>query len=176
VKVSTEAGVTHISVPLASDQWLSHEQVRTLLDVLDHAEYPLLVHCEFGAERTGLVSALVTLLQPGSSLRDGFAQFSPSYLFLPVHDGLVMLGHIRAYEAWLRQKRQEHDPSTLRHWLLEVYTPGSPSREYWPCDPYPRRVVHRAGPDGASTQEVDWADNACPPALSQNGSAGAVRR
>jgi protein tyrosine phosphatase (PTP) superfamily phosphohydrolase (DUF442 family) len=176
VAVSLEHGVTHISVPLASDQWLSHEQVRTLLDVLDRAEYPLLVHCEFGAERTGLVSALIALLRPESTLRDGLAQFSAAYLFLPVNDGCVMLGHIREYEAWLHKTGQAHDPLTLRRWLLTVYTPGTPSREYWPCDPYPRKVVSRPGPGQTATQEEDWSDNACPPALSARQAAAPVRR
>ena len=176
VEASLASGVEHISLSMASDQWMSRDQVRTLLDVLDRAEYPWLVHCEFGAERTGLVSAVIALMRPGSKLSEGLGEFTPGYLFLPVHDGLVMLGHIREYEAWLQRTGQAHAPGTLRHWLLTEYTPGTPSREYWQCDPYPRRVVCRPAGGGLPEREEEWTENACPRALSDRGPSKDARR
>jgi protein tyrosine/serine phosphatase len=162
LRATLDSGAVQVDVPLASDHWLSRSQVRTLLDLADHAAYPLLVHCEFGAERTGLVSALLALLQPGSSLDDARAQFSPAYLFVALKDGRVMQGHLDAYAAWLAANRLDHDPDTLRRWLAEAYRPGSPSRDEWPCDPYPRRVTTTRGPDGLPSQWVEWAPEACP--------------
>jgi len=166
---------THVSIPMASDQWLSRDQVETLLDVFDQAEYPMLVHCEFGAERTGLVSAILTLLRPGSTIEEGLNQFSVRYMFLPIHDGRVMIGHIRNYESWLKETAQSHEPALLRHWLLDVYVPGNPSREYWPCSPYPSKVTWV--PDGPTKTEV-WPGNSCPKAqaLSVRESATGTRR
>jgi hypothetical protein len=137
------AGATQVDVPMSSDQWLARDQARTLLEVLDAGAYPLLIHCEWGAERTGLVAAIATLLRPGSSLADARAQFSPYFLFLPLRDGRVMAGHLDAYEAWLRRKRVDHTPARFRLWLAQDYRPGSPSREYWPYNPYPLVVVTR---------------------------------
>jgi protein tyrosine phosphatase (PTP) superfamily phosphohydrolase (DUF442 family) len=155
------AGATQVDVPLASDQWLSREQVETLLAVLDNSAYPILIHCEFGAERTGLVAALATLLRPESDLGDARAQFHLGHLFLPIGDGRVMVGHLEAYESWLRDNRVEHTPEQLRHWLASAYRPGHPSREFWPCNPYPRRVVtRRVG--GQRCTEVDRSPRACP--------------
>ena len=176
VTAALEHQVTHISIPLASDQWLSHDQVNTLLEVFDHAEYPMLVHCEFGAERTGLVSALLTLLRPGSTIEDGLNQFSVSYLFLPIHDGLVMIGHIRRYELWLKETGKPHEPSLLRHWLQHVYLPGNPSREYWPCSPYPSKVTWLPGGASGPTKTEDWPGNACPQALSKREATGITQR
>jgi protein tyrosine phosphatase (PTP) superfamily phosphohydrolase (DUF442 family) len=137
------AGATQVDVPMSSDQWLARDQARTLLEVLDSGAYPLLIHCEWGAERTGLVAAIATLLRPGASLADARAQFSPYFLFLPIRDGRVMAGHLDAYEAWLRQNRVAHTPGRFRLWLAQDYRPGSPSREYWPYNPYPLVVVSR---------------------------------
>lgn len=130
---------------MSSDQWLSREQFATLIELLDTSEYPILVHCEWGAERTGLVSAVAELLRPGASLADARAQFSPYYLFLPMKDGLVMRGHLDRYEGWLAASRTVHSSEAFRRWVAHHYWPGSPSREYWPEDVYPLKVVTRPG-------------------------------
>ena len=164
VSTAMDCGVNHVSIPVASDQWLSHEQVETLLQVLDNAEYPMLVHCEFGAERTGLVSAIIALLRPKSTLQDGYSQFTAAHMFLPIKDGLVMLGHIQKYESWLKASGKIHEPAQFCQWLKEIYTPEKPSREYWPCSPYPRKVVWSpGGPDGPDRSE-ELSSNPCPKA------------
>lgn len=156
---TSRSGATQIDVPLASDQWLSREQAGALLDVLDTCDYPILVHCEFGAERTGLVSALVALLRPGSTLNDAHKQFSLDYLFVAIKEGRVMRAHIDAYERWLSQTGKRHDPRTFRHWIANVYRPGTPSREHWPCNPYPLWVVTKPG---GSSPAPRWSSAACP--------------
>lgn len=162
VEAATDAGATLIDLPMSSDQWLSREQARTLLDVLDHCEQPVLFHCEFGAERTGLVAAIVELLEPGRTLEDARSQFSIRYLFLPIRDGLVMRGHLDRYESWLRQQGINHSPERFRHWIAGSYRPGTPSREYWPCNPYPCKVVTTPGQDGQPRSVPEISVNACP--------------
>jgi protein tyrosine phosphatase (PTP) superfamily phosphohydrolase (DUF442 family) len=137
------AGATQVDVPLASDHWLSREQARTLVELIDTCEPPLLVHCEWGAERTGLFSAFVALLRPGGSTDEALAQFHAWYLFLPVRDGLRMRGHVLAYRRWLAERGRAHSPEVFRHWIRSEYRPGHPSREDWPYDPYPLYVVTR---------------------------------
>lgn len=162
LRASLKAGATHVDIPLASDQWLSRDQARSLLEILDRCEYPALIHCEFGAERTGLVAALATLLEPGRSLEDGYGQFSLYHLFVPIQDGKVMIGHLDAYASWLRAEGRPHTPERLRAWLLHVYVPGSPSREHWPCNPYPLMVTVVPSPSGQVSRREDWPSNACP--------------
>lgn len=148
------AGATQVDLAMASDLWLSRDQMRTLVDVLRTAERPVLLHCEWGAERTGLASAIVELLRPGGSLESARDQFGPYYLYLPTADGLVMSGHVDAYEAWLRENQFAHSPGRFLTYANEAYDPGSPSREEWPYDPYPLVVVTRPEADavaGAAT-------------------------
>ena len=142
---------------MSSDQWLSREQSTALLDILDHASYPILIHCEWGAERTGLVAAITELLRDDASLADATAEFSPYYLFLPIKDGLVMRGHLDLYADWLDRTHHAHTPATFRSWLSEVYQPGNPSREHWPCNPYPLKIVSR--PEGGSVST--WGGRVC---------------
>jgi protein tyrosine phosphatase (PTP) superfamily phosphohydrolase (DUF442 family) len=137
------AGATQVDVPLASDLWLSRAQARMLVELIDESEPPLLVHCEWGAERTGLVCAFVELLRPGGSVESALGQFSAWYLFAPVRDGLRMRGHVVAYRDWLRTRRLAHHPDLFRRWVRQEYRPAHPSREDWPYDPYPLKVVTR---------------------------------
>lgn len=141
--VTTAAGATQIDVPLASDYWLTTDQALGLLELIDTAERPILIHCQFGAERTGLVSSMVKLTSPDGSIDEAKAQFSPYFLFWPTRDGLVMLGHLRQYEAWLAAQGRAHDPNLFREWIASAYQPGTPNRSQWPYDPYPFRVVTR---------------------------------
>jgi protein tyrosine/serine phosphatase len=150
------SGATLVDFPMSSDQWLSVEQARALLDTLDSCEYPILVHCEWGAERTGLVSAICELIRDGSTIDDGRRAFSLYYLFLPMKDGLVMRGHLDRYTEWLSSTGRNHSPATFRRWLLNEYRPGSPSREQWECNPYPLKVVTRRG-----DSETTWGAVPC---------------
>ncbi len=156
-RATVAAGATQIDFAMSSDQWLSREQAIALLDVLDHCEYPILIHCEWGSERTGLVSAIRALLREGSTLADGRSQFSPYYMFLPLKDGLVMRGHLDMYAQWLGDRGETHTPERLRYWIEREYRPGSPSREHWTCNPYPIKVVTRP----RSTAVVSWGVNPC---------------
>jgi hypothetical protein len=142
-RVTIEQGAALVDFAMASDMYLSRIQASTLIDILDKCEKPVLIHCQWGAERTGLASAFVELLKTGGSVSDAKRQFSPYYLFLPARDGLVMRRHLDLYEGWLREQGLRHSPDVFRRWIRDEYRPASPSREEWPYDPYPLVVVHR---------------------------------
>ena len=140
------AGATLIDVHMASDMWLSRPEARTLLDILDTCEYPLLVHCQWGAERTGLVSAISRLIRPDSTLGDARGQFSLYYLYVKAGDGAVMERHLDQYEHWLTSHGEKHTPAQFRRWLATLYTPGHPNRGEWPFDPYPSVIISHPTP------------------------------
>jgi protein tyrosine phosphatase (PTP) superfamily phosphohydrolase (DUF442 family) len=145
VAATNAAGATQVDVAMSSCLWMSRDQLRALVRVLDQAEYPLLVHCSWGSERTGLVSAFAELLRPGGSLSDARAQFSLRYLFVAVNDGKVMALHLEQYASWLRASGLKHDPPSFRRWVDQGFKPGVPSREQWPYDPYHLVVITRPG-------------------------------
>jgi protein tyrosine phosphatase (PTP) superfamily phosphohydrolase (DUF442 family) len=143
------AGATQIDMAMSSCEWMSRDQARILVRVLDTCEYPLLIHCWRGAERTGWVSAISELLRPGSTLDDARGQFALKYLFVRAGDGALMLDHLERYEQSLRARDEAHTPDRFRRWMDAGYQPGRPSREQWPFDPYPLVVVSRPAPSPA---------------------------
>ena len=140
---TTGEGATQIDISMSSCEWMSRVQLRAVVRVLDGCEYPLLVHCQQGSERTGWVSAVATLLRPGATLFDAERQFSPGYLFVRFGDGRVMAEHLDQYEGWLRGRGWSHTPARFRLWVDGGYRPGTPGREQWPYDPYPLVVITR---------------------------------
>ena len=145
VAATNAAGATQLDVAMSSCLWMSRAQLRTLIRILDRAEYPMLIHCAWGSERTGLVSAFAELLRPGSRLDDARAQFSIRHLFLRVNDGKVMARHLDQYESWLRASGIKHEPASFRRWVDQGFKPGVPGREQWPYDPYFLVVTTRPG-------------------------------
>ena len=142
------AHATQVDLAMSSCEWMSRAQARALLEVLDTAEPPLLVHCFHGSERTGLVSAWAELLRPGSTLSNAEAQFSAWFLYFGIGDGVVTHHQLVAYEEWLTSNHLDHAPDQFRRWVQTAYTPGQPSREAWAFDPYPLVVTTR--PDNTS--------------------------
>jgi protein tyrosine phosphatase (PTP) superfamily phosphohydrolase (DUF442 family) len=140
---TVEAGATQVDIPMSSCIWMSRAQLRTLIETFDSAEYPLLIHCQWGAERTGLAAAFAELLRLGSTIADARKQFSIRYLFLRVNDGKIMAEHLDQYEQWLQAGGLTHTPATFRRWVDEGFKPMIPSREQWPYDPYPLVVITR---------------------------------
>jgi protein tyrosine phosphatase (PTP) superfamily phosphohydrolase (DUF442 family) len=138
------AGATQVDIAMSSCIWMSREQLRTLVHAIENAEHPLLIHCAWGAERTGLASAFAELLRPGATLADARAQFSMQYLFVRIGDGKVMAEHLDQYEAWLNARGLTHSPANFHQWADSGFKPLSPGREEWPHgDPYPLVVISR---------------------------------
>lgn len=135
------AGATQVDVALSSCIWMSRLQLRTIIKALDEMEYPVLIHCAWGAERTGLVSAITELLREDSTLEAARDQFSIRYLYVPAGDGRIMGEFLDQYERWLKAERATHSPAVFRRWAESGYRPEKPSREDWPHDPYPLIVV-----------------------------------
>lgn len=149
------AGATQIDVALSSCIWMSRAQLHTLIRTLDSSRYPMVIHCAWGSERTGLVSAFAELLREGSTLDDARNQLTVAHLYVPFGDGKIMGEALEQYASWLRAKRIAHRPAAFREWAAEGYKPGEPDREKWAWDPYPLIVVTRPGPERAALLHGD---------------------
>lgn len=58
IRESQQLGITYIGFPMDSGEELSDEEVAELIGIMKSAPKPLLIHCENGANRTGLAAAL----------------------------------------------------------------------------------------------------------------------
>jgi protein tyrosine phosphatase (PTP) superfamily phosphohydrolase (DUF442 family) len=162
------AGATQIDMALSSCEWISRDQLRMLVRVLDTCEYPVLIHCWRGAERTGLVAAVTELLRPGATFADAQGQFALRYLFVRAGDGALMQDHLESYARWLAGggSASRHTPERFRAWVGAGYQPGRPCREQWPYDPFPLVVVSRpaasSAPGSAPDRLAGGSGNAAP--------------
>jgi hypothetical protein len=147
VSATNREGATQLDIAMSSCVWMSRAQLGALIESLDTAEYPILIHCAWGSERTGLVSAFAELLRPGSTIEEARAQFSLGYLFVRINDGKVMAEHLDQYENWLLARKLTHSPAIFRRWAKDGFVPGVPNREQWQYDPYPLVVITRPGSD-----------------------------
>jgi protein-tyrosine phosphatase len=116
--------VAQVDIPFAAGRVPFVRDLLTLVAAFDDSPRPILVHCSWGADRTGLASALFLLLQPNRSLAEARRQLGLCY-------GSVCLGQYRSarqfldqYSKWLERHRLAHGPSTFRRWIKQSYCPG----------------------------------------------------
>lgn len=117
-------GICQEDFSFSSGRLPSAVELRRLVEVLDHAEYPLLIHCQRGADRTGMASAVARLLCAGVDFSEGRKE-------LGLRCGHIALGRpanldrfFDLYAEWLAQNRLQHKPDALRRWISTEYTAG----------------------------------------------------
>ena len=73
VATAAAKGVAHVDVKLKSSIIATPEKARELIAAMAAAEKPLLVHCEAGADRTGLAAALylAAIAKAGEAAAEG---------------------------------------------------------------------------------------------------------
>ena len=98
--------------------------LRHLLEVFDHAEPPLLIHCHRGIDRTGLASALALLLYTDATLDEARRELG----FFRGHLSFGRTGNIDRffdlYREWLAGRGAAHSPAALRRFVEHDYCPG----------------------------------------------------
>jgi protein tyrosine phosphatase (PTP) superfamily phosphohydrolase (DUF442 family) len=100
------------------------DAVRELVDVLENCEYPILVHCHRGIDRTGMTVAIALLLRTDCSLDEALYQLGPRYGHVPVgHTGNIDRFFVM-YQEYLRHKGVPHSRPTFRRWAVNEYCPG----------------------------------------------------
>jgi hypothetical protein len=99
-------------------------EVRRLVEVLDRCEYPILIHCHKGIDRTGLGCAFALLLHTDAPLDDALAQLGPRFGHLPVGRTGNIDRFFDLYKEWLAENRLAHSAAAFRRFAVEAYCPG----------------------------------------------------
>jgi hypothetical protein len=102
----------------------SIHEVRRLVDVLDHTAYPILLHCRRGADRTGLASAVIALLQTDMPLERARAQLGLRYGHVAFGRPAFLDLFLDQYEDWLGEHGLAHSPTIFRRWITREYKPA----------------------------------------------------
>jgi hypothetical protein len=118
----------------------SRAELRRLIEVFDRCDYPLVLHCRRGADRTGLAAAIVLLLQTDQSLADAVGQLGPRYGHVALGRPASLDRFLDLYADWLRAWGRTHTRAAFRHWALQEYCAGGCSAALEMLSPRPLRL------------------------------------
>ncbi len=136
-RATVAADVNLEDVSLSAKRLPAPAELRRLVEVLDGTEYPIIFHCQQGADRTGLAATAVLLLHTDATVARARRQLWPLY-------GHVNAGRTAAidrvfdfYESWLAARHEPHTPDRFRHWATTEYCPGPYRARVTLLDPPP---------------------------------------
>lgn len=108
--VCQSQGVAMVNIRMSARALPSRETLLLLYDTFQAAEYPILIHCEGGADRTGAAAAIWRMMQ-GESREAAARELSPAHFhFVPFAPEMDLLVSI-------------FDPD--RDWILNEYDAGA---------------------------------------------------
>jgi protein tyrosine phosphatase (PTP) superfamily phosphohydrolase (DUF442 family) len=122
-RASHELNLQEEDVFFSSYRLPSVKEIRRLVKVLDRAEYPIVLHCRRGADRTGLASAIAVLLQTDASVAQAQKQLSWRYGHVALGRPANLDRFLMLYKQWLARTGQQHTQAVFRRWLNEGYCP-----------------------------------------------------
>ena len=106
VRASQTLGLQHFDIALSAQHDLSPAEIDTVLAMIERAPKPVLIHCNGGSDRTGLISA-AWLYAHGSSEAQAEAQLTLRYGHFPWLGSKTsaMDRSLKAFEAADRRQR-----------------------------------------------------------------------
>jgi protein tyrosine/serine phosphatase len=98
-----ELDINHIDFKMSADRELTQPQAEELVALMRDAPKPLLIHCQAGADRTGLASALYLAAVAKVSESESEKQMSILYghISLPISHAYAMDRTFEKLEPWL---------------------------------------------------------------------------
>lgn len=112
-------GLQFYDVNLGSRQLPAVTEFLKLIEALSRAPRPVLVHCQSGADRSGLASAVGLLLDGNYGLADAWRQTGLRYRV--IHSDTAGKQVLQRYEAWLKEKGVAHNPERFLSWVGNDY-------------------------------------------------------
>jgi protein tyrosine phosphatase (PTP) superfamily phosphohydrolase (DUF442 family) len=123
-QVTQALGISQEDVTTSANRLPSPTEIRRLVEIFDRSEHPILMHCQQGADRTGLASAMYLLLYTDADYPTARRQCSLRYGHLAIHTAVAMDEFFDQYEDWLKARGEGHTPANFRHWATAEYCPG----------------------------------------------------
>lgn len=115
-RVAEEQEIAHYSIGLSAHEFPEKKDLLELLSLLEKETYPLLVHCQYGADRAGFSSVIYRhhiLKQPIKkakkefSIKHGHIKYFPMDYIIDTYEE----SGADNFRSWVEQ---EYDPVTLR--------------------------------------------------------------
>ncbi|MBB5572402.1 MULTISPECIES: dual specificity protein phosphatase family protein [Rhizobium] len=98
-----ELNINHIDFKMSASRELTREQAAQLVQIMRDAPKPLLIHCQAGADRTGLASALylAAIAKAGEAVSERQMSIIYGHLPLSFTDAYAMDRTFEKLEPWL---------------------------------------------------------------------------
>ena len=121
--VARSMGADVVTLKLSAYVPLPGDKLVQLIDILESARQPMLLHCRHGVDRAGTASAIAAWLVGGQTY--GFAKWQ-AYMPPGPWKDRKGTGHISDvltfYERYCREQgRSPDDPSFFKYWATNVY-------------------------------------------------------
>lgn len=96
-------GITHVDFRMSAKRELTQAEAANLIAILDRAEKPVLIHCNAGADRSGLASALymAAVAKLGEDAAERQISIRYGHISLPISSTYAMDRTFEALEPWL---------------------------------------------------------------------------
>lgn len=129
IEISESLGVLHHDLRFSSMGLPPRNSVKKLINLLQTAERPVLVHCKAGADRAGLASIIALLLHDTSGLDEIAKHVSMRYLALrPESTGKLFY---KQYSDWLMMSKTRHTTKQFLKWLETEYVDDKGNLSYY---------------------------------------------
>ncbi len=97
IAACAEQNVTHFDIALSADDEPKQEDIRRLIEIFESAPRPLLMHCQAGADRSGLAAAIWKVAVDHESKSEARKQLSLLYGHMPIGKTTIL---DRFFEKW----------------------------------------------------------------------------
>jgi uncharacterized protein (TIGR01244 family) len=96
-------GIAHVDFRMSARREMTMEQFNQIIDVLQKAEKPVLIHCKSGSDRSGLVSALyvAAIAKLGEDVAESQISFRYGHIPLSISAPYAMDRSFEAFEPAL---------------------------------------------------------------------------
>ena len=96
-QVSAEYNIEHYDISLSSSREPDEEKIRKLIEIFRNAPRPVLIHCQAGADRSGLAAAMWKVIVDKEPKSEAQKQLSLFYGHLPIGKTTAM---DRFFQNW----------------------------------------------------------------------------
>ncbi|HRK36572.1 MAG TPA: tyrosine-protein phosphatase [Candidatus Hydrogenedentes bacterium] len=101
--VACEANETaHVDLKLTMRRIPEPESLANLVDIIENAEKPILVHCQAGVHRAGTASAVYRLIT-GDSVDEARQEFGLFFMNAPIGNLLDLYDGSKPFAQWVRE-------------------------------------------------------------------------
>ena len=98
IEVSATHGVAHFDIPLSATVAPRSEDIGKMIEIFKSAPRPILIHCQAGADRSGLAAAIWKVIVDGRTKKEAAGQLSLLYGHLPVGPTAAMDHYFENWE------------------------------------------------------------------------------